>query len=91
MTFKRYPDLEVVGISSGKSHHLPTRTGGVQVLDQMGGRRNIWLTRVDSSSAQATFVDNNNLSYPILSDPEDKTRKAYGVGKDLFGFVPGTS
>lgn len=46
---------------------------------------------IDSTSKQASFVDTNNLSYPILSDPEDIARKAFGVGKDLFGFAPGKS
>ncbi|KAK1923182.1 thioredoxin-like protein [Papiliotrema laurentii] len=59
ITFKRYPELEVVGISA------------------------------DSTSAQASFADTNNLEYPILSDPKDETRKAYKVSRDFFGLAPG--
>ncbi|GFZ51381.1 hypothetical protein JCM24511_09143 [Saitozyma sp. JCM 24511] len=59
VTFKRHPDLCVVGISG------------------------------DPTAKQASFADQHNLKYPILSDADGAARKAYGVGKAFFGMAEG--
>ena len=72
----------MVGISAGKSsldlntHCTPTNHG-------------VNAKSTDSTSAQASFADSNNLPYPVLSDSKDTTRKAYKVSKDFFGLAPG--
>ncbi|KAH9933122.1 AhpC-TSA-domain-containing protein [Epithele typhae] len=41
----------------------------------------------DSVDAQKTFVEKQKLTYPVLSDEKGEVRKAYSVGKGLFGLV----
>ncbi len=42
----------------------------------------------DSSSSHQKFAENNNLPYPLLSDPQGVARKIFGVPKTL-GILPG--
>jgi len=39
----------------------------------------------DPVEKQALFVEKQKLTYPVLSDENGEGRKAYGVGKGLFG------
>ncbi|EJF63383.1 AhpC-TSA-domain-containing protein [Dichomitus squalens LYAD-421 SS1] len=41
----------------------------------------------DAVDKQKTFVEKQKLTYPILSDPDGEARKAYHVGKGLFGLA----
>lgn len=43
----------------------------------------------DPTAKQASFADQHNLKYPILSDADGAARKAYGVGKAFFGMAEG--
>nr|XP_018259831.1 uncharacterized protein I303_07902 [Kwoniella dejecticola CBS 10117]OBR81989.1 hypothetical protein I303_07902 [Kwoniella dejecticola CBS 10117] len=43
----------------------------------------------DSTAKQQSFADQYNLSYPILSDTDNKARELYGVGKSFFGLSAG--
>jgi len=42
----------------------------------------------DSVEKQARFVEKQRLNFPVLSDSEGAARKAYHVGKSLFGLFP---
>lgn len=42
----------------------------------------------DSPSSHQRFMANNNLNFLLLSDPQSKVRKQFGVGH-LFGLLPG--
>ncbi|KAL0578620.1 hypothetical protein V5O48_003363 [Marasmius crinis-equi] len=42
----------------------------------------------DSVDKQKVFVDKQKLTFPVLSDKEGKARKAYNVGRGLFGLTP---
>jgi peroxiredoxin len=44
---------------------------------------------IDPTAKQASFADQHNLRYPILSDADGAARKAYGVGKAFFGMAEG--
>lgn len=59
VTFKRHPELEVVGVSA------------------------------DDTAKQASFADQYNLPYPIVSDKDGVARKAYAVDKAFFGLSDG--
>jgi len=41
----------------------------------------------DGVEKQAKFVKDNKLNFPVLSDEKGDVRKAYGVGKGLFGLT----
>ena len=48
----------------------------------------------DKPAAQKEFADNNNLNFPLLSDPDHKVAESYGVwgekmmyGKSVQGIV----
>ncbi|KDQ62398.1 hypothetical protein JAAARDRAFT_30302 [Jaapia argillacea MUCL 33604] len=41
----------------------------------------------DSVAEQKKFVEQHKLTYPVLSDEKGEARKAFHVGKGLFGFV----
>jgi len=41
----------------------------------------------DDVEKQAKFVKDNKLNFPVLSDEKGDVRKAYGVGKGLFGLT----
>ncbi|WVR08715.1 hypothetical protein IAU60_005773 [Kwoniella sp. DSM 27419] len=43
----------------------------------------------DDTAKQASFADQYNLPYPILSDPKGEARKLYQVGTAFFGLTPG--
>ncbi len=43
----------------------------------------------DSVDSHCSFADHEELPFPILSDPGELIRKAYGVMPSLFGLVPG--
>ncbi|KAK4687003.1 hypothetical protein P7C73_g3115, partial [Tremellales sp. Uapishka_1] len=43
----------------------------------------------DATAKQASFADEYNLPYPLISDKDGAARKAYDVGGFLFGMVPG--
>ncbi|WWC72677.1 uncharacterized protein I206_106641 [Kwoniella pini CBS 10737] len=43
----------------------------------------------DPTAKQQSFADQYKLSYPILSDTDNKARQAYGVGKSFFGLSAG--
>ncbi|KDR82771.1 hypothetical protein GALMADRAFT_238291 [Galerina marginata CBS 339.88] len=42
----------------------------------------------DSVEKQKTFVEKQKLTYPVLSDIDRETFKAYGIGKGMMGLVP---
>lgn len=43
----------------------------------------------DSESSHKKFREKHNLPFKLLSDPDKKLRKAFGVRADLFGLLPG--
>ena len=43
----------------------------------------------DSVESHCAFADEEELPFPILSDPDDSVRVAYGVPNAFFGFFPG--
>ena len=43
----------------------------------------------DSEASHRKFVDQYNLPFVFLSDPEKLARKAFGVKSSLLGMVPG--
>ena len=43
----------------------------------------------DKVEKQKAFVDENKLTYPVLSDGDGTVRKAYGAPKGLLGLSPG--
>ncbi|KAF8326015.1 peroxiredoxin Q [Cantharellus anzutake] len=43
----------------------------------------------DSTEKQKAWVKQHNLTYPVLSDPDRKTRKEYNVGSALLGLIDG--
>ena len=43
----------------------------------------------DSVDSHCSFAEDQELPFPILSDPGDVVRKAYGVQPNLFGLIPG--
>jgi len=42
----------------------------------------------DPIDKQKTFVEKQKLTYPVLSDIDKSTFKAYGIGKGMFGLTP---
>jgi len=42
----------------------------------------------DPVEKQKTFVEKEKLTYPVLSDVNKETFKAYGIGKGILGLVP---
>jgi len=42
----------------------------------------------DPIEKQKTFVEKQKLTYPVLSDVDKSTFKAYGIGKGMLGFTP---
>lgn len=43
----------------------------------------------DSVASHCAFAEEQELPFPILSDPGDQVRKAYGVRPSAFGLLPG--
>lgn len=43
----------------------------------------------DAVEKQKRFAEEHKLSYPLLCDTESKAKKAYHVGKGLFGLTEG--
>lgn len=43
----------------------------------------------DSVESHKNFSQKHHLSYSLLSDPDKKLRKAFGVPANLFGLIPG--
>ena len=43
----------------------------------------------DSSSSHRCFADEHNLNFVLLSDPQRKAEKAFGVPRNFFGVIPG--
>ncbi|KAF7288581.1 Peroxiredoxin Q [Mycena chlorophos] len=41
----------------------------------------------DPVEKQKAFVEKHKLTYPVLSDANGEARKAYGIGKGLFGLA----
>ncbi len=42
-----------------------------------------------SVDSHKRFAEANNLTFPLLSDEDNKVRKMFGVPSDLFGILPG--
>lgn len=42
-----------------------------------------------SVASHLEFAKKHRLNYTLLSDPDNKVRKAFGVKGDLFGLIPG--
>jgi peroxiredoxin len=45
---------------------------------------------VDPQERLSAFVKKHGISYPLLSDPDQKVQLAYGVKPIMFGLVRGT-
>ncbi|MGH7130938.1 MAG: peroxiredoxin [Phycisphaerales bacterium] len=43
----------------------------------------------DSDASHAGFAAKHNLVYSLVSDPEGKLRKLFGVPRSVFGLLPG--
>lgn len=43
----------------------------------------------DSDASHAGFATKHSLAYPLVSDPEGKLRKLFGVPRSIFGLLPG--
>ncbi len=48
----------------------------------------VWGVSGDSQTSHFRFSETNNLPFPILSDSNNKLRKAFGIQKTL-GIIPG--
>ena len=43
----------------------------------------------DDEASHRNFIRNHNLPYTLLSDPDGKVRKLFGVPRSFFGLLPG--
>lgn len=43
----------------------------------------------DSAESHKNFIRKYNLPFSLLSDPDNKVRKKFGVSSGLFGLIPG--
>jgi peroxiredoxin len=86
ITFKRHPELEVVGISHGelKPSILPSLN-----LKIHREKRSMLTHGIDNTAKLNGFADENNLPYMLISDKDGKARQTYGVKKDFLGLVEG--
>ncbi len=65
----------MVELESGKAIELPTSDGsGLDAFDIA-----LFAASCDSPETNRRFAKTLDLDYPVLSDPDKKTAKAYGV------------
>ena len=43
----------------------------------------------DDEASHRNFIQNHNLPYTLLSDPDGKVRELFGVPRSFFGLLPG--
>ena len=82
-TFKRHPELEVIGISPGACPSFPPYAACWRVPCAVLCLGVSLMT--DDLAKQSSFADQHNLPYPLLCDTQGAARTAYNVGKAFFG------